>query len=433
MDTRENNFQSNSKGKNRIVLVIILMLFMQTVTKATTLEQLLSRENIKYNQDVIKNLEKEISGYQILNEPNYFCAAYYLNDDPDLRNEKFCVALLDKDQDKWIQRDIEFKEILLDKPFLRPNSIQKINYSKNYFYIDTHINPSSGYLVILHKDLSFADAIYGWLEAVFTEDSIIYHNSQVHFAPTHYAELSLYNISTKVNQKIYPMKPYQQVRLNHISKVKAAYEKKGQDWFMAHNHHMDAELFNNFISGDVISNSKTRSFAYVVKYVNTDYMSDEDVLKLNGFREAKRVLKSNQIDSFIADACFMDIYSDLMRAKRTNIQDSIIGLFKDDAELKTMITAVLKSEDVRFGMNWKPYMISLDPNWDNLENWKKLAQIIQTKDNKYTEVLYIYRQVNETGKIEYKELLLKDAKRIYGDITLSNYLEPDLLKSIVDN
>ncbi len=423
---------NNSERKYFVIFAISLLVFMHKTTRAITLEQLLKQENITYDQNVIKNLDKEISSSEILNDTNYFCAAYYPSDDPNLRNQKFCVTLLNKKQGKWIQRDIEFKEILSNKP-VRPNAIMRINYSKNYFYIYTHINPSAGYLIILDKDLSFAGGVFGWLEAVFIEDSIIYHNNQIHFAPTHYSELSLYNISTKVDQKIYPMKPYQQVRLEHIDKVKAAYEEKGFEWFAVNNHHMNPELFNNSISGDVITNSQTQSFAFTVKYDNTDYISEKELLKLDGFGELRKRSLLKKIENPLPDSLFMSLYADLMKAKRNEIQDSIIDLFQEDAELKAMISTVLKSEDTRFGMNWKQYMISLDANWDKLENWKRFAQIIQIQKEIHTEVLYIYRIANNTGTPEYKEILLKDAQSKYGDIPLSKYLEPDLLENIFDN
>lgn len=419
--------------KSIFIVLVSITIFIPGLTEADTLQQLLIKDNIRHDQVAIKNLEREIHGYSILNDPNYFCAAYYLYDDPNLWNRQFYFVLLDKGQDKWIQRTLELKEIRGDKPYLWPNSINNINYSKKYFYLDTHLTPSAGYLILLHKDLSFADGLYGWLEAVFTEDSIIYHNSQVHFAPTHYAELSLYNISTKVDRKIYPMKPYLQVRLSHISKVKAAYERKGEDWFRIHNHHMNPELFNNSIASNVIVNNQTRSFAFVVKYDNTDYMSDEAVLKLKGFSELRQRLKQKKIENPLSNELFTSLHDDLMKAKRIGNPESVIDLFNENVELKAMVTAVLKSEDNRYDINWKQDMISMDANWDNLEVWNQLAITIHAKEENYTEVLYIYRQDNKTDKLDYKEILLEEAKRVYGDVPLSKYLESDLLQRIFDN
>ncbi|MEJ2647940.1 MAG: hypothetical protein P8016_05980 [Sedimentisphaerales bacterium] len=196
---------------------------------------------------------------------------------------------------------------------------------------------------------------------------------------------------------------------------------------------MNPELFNNSIASNVIVNNQTRSFAFVVKYDNTDYMSDEAVLKLKGFSELRQRLKQKKIENPLSNELFTSLHDDLMKAKRIGNPESVIDLFNENVELKAMVTAVLKSEDNRYDINWKQDMISMDANWDNLEVWNQLAITIHAKEENYTEVLYIYRQDNKTDKLDYKEILLEEAKRVYGDVPLSKYLESDLLQRIFDN
>ena len=77
----------------------------------------------------------------------------------------------------------------------------------------------------------------------------MYQWSEVHFAPTHYAEVSLCDRGTGRDLRIYPMKPYQRTRTEHINRVRRVYSN--DEWSRAHNHHCNPELFDNFIVGDV--------------------------------------------------------------------------------------------------------------------------------------------------------------------------------------
>ena len=416
-------------------LLICAPLFIPLSVRAETLRQVLVKDKIDRGKSEIANLDEKITSYAILNDPNYFCIAYYLDNGRNLLcvQHQLSIALLMKNSNKWIQQALDFTKFLPADLARRPGSIQRIIYSEKFIYLDTHINPFAGYMVVLSKNLDFEGGLYGWSEALFDDETIVYHNSQVHFAPTHYAELSVYNPTTKINRKIYPLKPYQNVRLAHIRKVKAAYDKKGEEWFRNHNHHMDPELFNNHLAGKIVVNHRTHSLAFIINYDNTDYWSDEDILKLNGFRELRERMKSNEIKLPLPDDLFMSLYEDLMREKRLNQQDFIINLFKEDKELQIIITGVLKTDKPRQGENWRKYLISLNANWDNLKYWQRLAQIIQLHEASNTKVLYIYRNVTNGKELEYKEMLFSDASKKYGDIPLSNYLESDILNRIFEN
>jgi hypothetical protein len=116
----------------------------------------------------------------------------------------------------------------------------------------------------LSNDLKFQDALYGWVLAIFDDEIVVYNNSQVHFAPTYHAEISIYNPDTKKTQMIYPMKPYQKIRLEHIKKVKEAYDK----WLKEGNPPGDPELFDNYVKSDVAINNSTHSLAFVICYDN---------------------------------------------------------------------------------------------------------------------------------------------------------------------
>jgi len=120
-----------------------------------------------------------------------------------------------------------------------------------YLRAACHINPSAEQLVIFSKDLKLVRELYGWELLVLPDGSIVYHHSQVHFAPTHSAEISVLNPATGVEKEIYPPKPYQPVRSAFIQRMSELYKQRGEAWFREHNHHMDPERFDARLVGSV--------------------------------------------------------------------------------------------------------------------------------------------------------------------------------------
>src|SRR5437867_11113123 len=146
-------------------------------------------------------------------------------------------------------------------------SISKILPAKAYLYISTHLNPSAGNMFVLTRDLKVQRELYGYPEAVLASDSIVFHNSQIHFAPTHIAELSVYDPIREIEIRIYPpMKP-DAARLDFIGRVRAAYAARGADWFRINNHHMDPERFDSSLVALVVDET-AHTLSFLVRYDN---------------------------------------------------------------------------------------------------------------------------------------------------------------------
>jgi hypothetical protein len=126
-------------------------------------------------------------------------------------------------------------------------SISSIHRGKNYVYVSAHLNPSASNTFVLTRDLQLQRELYGYPEILLSNDTIVFHNSQVHFAPTHRAELSMYDPERQIERRIYPPTPSDPVRLDFIDRVRAAYKMRGEDWFRDHNHHMIPEWFDNSV------------------------------------------------------------------------------------------------------------------------------------------------------------------------------------------
>jgi hypothetical protein len=79
-------------------------------------------------------------------------------------------------------------------------------------------------------------------------------------------ELSVFNPTTLKAKQVYPPKPNQPVRRSFIERVNRVYQERGEEWFMRHNHHMDPELFDSRLVGDVVVNATAKTMAFTVRY-----------------------------------------------------------------------------------------------------------------------------------------------------------------------
>lgn len=396
----------------------------------SSLAEVLAENGIDLSNIDTPNMDKDITSYQVLNDPNIFCTAYYLDDGSGRLRGKLYIHLLRKDQNRWTHGTLDF-ETLPGLYSRRSGSITRIQYSRDHIYLFAHWTPSAGATLALSNELEFQYALYGWVLAVFDDETVVYERNQVHFAPTHYAEIYIYDPRTERDRKIYPMKPYQRVRLEHIKKIKAAYDERGEDWFRIHNHHMNPELFNNYLGDEVVVNDSTDSLAFAIVYENMDYWSYEDILKLNSFRKLRGSFKVSGIPATLPDSVFSYLYTDLEQIRGLYQQDDVLKLFEGDRELHKMFQDALKTERQE-GKNWRQHFNSLDANWENPGIWKRLWKIIlwTPPGPKSTEVVYIYRNVKDSESITYREFLLDDLKKRYTHVPISGYLEPERLKEI---
>ena len=92
----------------------------------------------------------------------------------------------------------QYPQDLLDAP------ITDEKRTLRFVHLGFHINPSAERLLVLSRDLKFQKELYGWVVATLPDESIVFHHSQIHFAPTHWLELSVFNPTTSKTKQVYP-------------------------------------------------------------------------------------------------------------------------------------------------------------------------------------------------------------------------------------
>jgi hypothetical protein len=394
-------------------------------SSAGTLGDVLRAHGLTASPQVLGNLDKPITSYSIFDNGREFLIAYYLDDGTGLLTEPLFVHRYDAVAHEW--KGIEITDRAAQTSDVRClGSAVSIRVSAHAIYIGTHLNPSAGCTIVLSRGLAVQAVLPGWVLALFADETIVYERSQVHFAPTHYAELFLHDEPHHHDRQLYPMKPYQRIRIDHMHKVRRIYSNK--EWCRDHNHHCDPERFDNFIVGDVAVNDTTGALAFQVWFDNTVYWSDLERWRLDSFRGLRASLPDPGFGHALTDDLFMRLYEDLQRAKRLSRSAHMLHTLEADRELFDLV-AEAAARERRPGQNWRAFFDALDPRWERPELWARLARIISVPPE-FTDVVYVYRNITNGLPIEYREMLLSDLGTRFGRRPLQRYLEPDMLRRI---
>lgn len=215
------------------------------------------------------NLDRAITSGDCLDEEGLFLTAYYLEHASGGLVGPIQVEMLDKKRRIWTHKEVE-----KGWDTCPGGGILNIRRTKTGFCWYGHINPSAGVTFILSPTLELLGCVLGSYRGDFADGTIVYANSLPHFAPTHPGTLSLYNPNDKSDRKIYPMKPWQAVREGHIAKVRAAYDRLGQEWLREHNHHGDPDQFTSIIGDAVATNDATDSLAFIALFDNSETLDE---------------------------------------------------------------------------------------------------------------------------------------------------------------
>jgi hypothetical protein len=412
-----------------LVLATSLMLLAPVPGVCETLRQALSANRIDAGGLPAQELDQNITSYAVLNDPKMFLIAYYLDDGSGRLGNRVYVDLFEKSGHGWTRRNLDRDSLLCEKPAITPGSILRIARSRDYFLLDTHINPSAGCLVVLTRDLTYYDGIYGWLLAAFGDGLLVYQNSQVHFAPTHYTEVSVYDPRAKKHWLVYPRKPYQAVRLEHIEKVRAEYKRRGEKWFMENNHHGDPELFDNGMGGNVATNDRDHSLIFQIAYDNTDTWGYSEKVKFQEFGGLSDSLKAYQATEPLPEGLFVVLGQMLLNIRSSNHQEDLLRVFKDDPEISELLRAAFANPGEYGRTDWRKHFDALDARWEGPGVWQGLQKALKTPPP-VTQVVCILRHIDREKDVQYREMLMSDFERKFGKRPWREYLEPALLNEI---
>lgn len=416
---------NHSRYAHRVLLACGLLA--AQYSPAETLRQVIMAKGIDPAGLDSPNLDKAITSGDVLDEHDLFLTAYYLDDGSGTLQGPIHVEMLEKKRHRWLHRVLETGTLEFSG-----GSVCGITRSKQGFYLYTHINPSAGVTVILSPSLELQGSVFGFFLGDYADGTVVYSNSTMHFTSTHPGEVSLYDPKSKIERKIYPMKPYQVVRLGHIAKVKAAYGQVGEQWLWEHRYHADPECFTNYINDDAATSDATDSLAFVASFDNSDTLSEEGRLKLEYLSEIRDALREHPPHANLTNQDYALYCSALrqgfLRAERGHVDDKLLSAFDAYPEIRDTIKT-LSSARLPDAMSCEGFLSGLDRRWTSPDTWRAVQKTANAPPP-FTEVVYIYRNICKNRNLEYREILLEDVKQRFGEIPLAKLLEPETLQAI---
>jgi len=240
---------------------------------AETLGDFMAREGIPAATRPRDDLAQIVSGAERLQSARTRTLAAAVGRD-DQRRPSFVVFVNDAPGTRWRTAQLAW-------PAGGPcdgGALVGLSASAHFLFLEAHINPSASCtMVVAKRDLSMRGEIAGWIVAELRDDRVVYQHNEIHFAPTHYVELSVYDAATRRSRKIYPTEPCTPIRCRHIRQVQLAYDRCLQSddsraacggAFAANNHHGDATLFDCSLDTPVAANPATDSIAFTMSFAD---------------------------------------------------------------------------------------------------------------------------------------------------------------------
>lgn len=137
-------------------------------------------------------------------------------------------------------------------------SALRIREQGSAIYIETHLTPSAGCVIVLSTELKLRNALSGWLVGMMAPDLAIVRKSEIHFAPIHAVRLEAYDAARDRATLLFP--PPQAPLRAEISAALKRY--LSEPWCMSHNSPCDPGYFNTDLRGEVAVNAEARTFGF---------------------------------------------------------------------------------------------------------------------------------------------------------------------------
>ena len=175
--------------------VLLAVTLSVAAPQATTLRQELEKHRV--DAAGLDDADRLITSYAVAADEGWFAIAYYWQGAGGLLPDELRIRTLDRKTGTWRYK-------VLDHTVLDGGAALRIARRPGVVYLDLHINPSAGALIVLSEDLTVRARLSGWSSLILTDGRVLYQNSMVHFAPAHPGSVSLYDPLTGRDVRVYP-------------------------------------------------------------------------------------------------------------------------------------------------------------------------------------------------------------------------------------
>jgi hypothetical protein len=183
----------------RVSLAILLFAgFAADQAHWPTLREVLAKHQIK--ADDFADADRQITSFEVRADPDWFAIAYYWHTGTGLLPDELRLRTWDRTTGKW--RVAEFGE-----EQRQGGSPVRMARAGGRIYLDLHLTPSAGRLLVLTEDLEIKRRIAGWSSLILRDGRVVYENNMVHFAPYHPGSVSLYDPRSDRETRLFPAHP----------------------------------------------------------------------------------------------------------------------------------------------------------------------------------------------------------------------------------
>jgi hypothetical protein len=247
---------------------------------ATTLGDLLAEVEVPLDAFPSQMLALDVTSYASLDDDQAFVLAGYLGDGEALA-ESPTLWHYDRVRERWRLLELQLTTIAGDDLSVCGGSVLAVTRRSGRLFLRTHLSPSATCELILDDDLRLEDALFGWVVAELPDGSVIYQNSQVHFAAVHPLELSRFDPQSGRHGTLYPpLPPYSDLRVHHLRERTGALAELGRDWCNRNNHPCTPLPFDASLRGAVAVAVSGDALAFIVELDRGLVDADADPLRL---------------------------------------------------------------------------------------------------------------------------------------------------------
>lgn len=148
----------------------------------------------------IDDAEKRITSYAVKAVDSWFAIAYYWYEGNDILPPELRIRTLDRETGSW-------RHTIIHAADRRGGFALRIDRSRGWIFLDLHMTPSAGELLVLSPDFKVRRRLNGWSALILPDGRMVYENNMVHFAPYHPAAATLYDPDADREFKLYPVGP----------------------------------------------------------------------------------------------------------------------------------------------------------------------------------------------------------------------------------
>jgi hypothetical protein len=256
-------------------LALLLAVFSQTQEQAGTLRGALRQDGLPLDGANLPDLDRKITSGAELDSPEQFVLAYYLDDGTRNLNPPLTLVRYDKKSKTWQTGFIaKAAAVWQDTEVPCLGSVLDVRSFGEGFLVETHINPSAGCALILSKTFQLEASLYGWALDSFSDGTLVYHRSQIHFATVHPAEIAVFDPRSKREFTIFPPKAPTPVR-QKLTEQLSEFFKTHRDYCAKANDPCDPQMFDSALDGKIAIDDREHALAFSVSYRLLGYGQDD--------------------------------------------------------------------------------------------------------------------------------------------------------------